>query len=347
MKKNNSQQYPQNGTQVDFSWLEHHILSSFPIGAVAPWIGGYFTDTINGGFTNVLGNTVANVNAYLLASYAGRFKVCNGASLIDVQSPIFNVAGRFLPNISDSRFLMGSTTVGIPNTTLTGSTTFREHIHSQSTPLLGTNSAQTVSRQQTGGFFSTATIVTATPHGLTAGSGHYVYVTGVGGAGYNGTFTVSTTPTPTSFTYSIAFGTLEGLTPDTGGSVVIGLYSTHSHKYITTTGYAAAHSHIMRLEDDSDDTGVSNGMILQGYQMGESGNANADTVMLGDTSQHGSPHYMRLTTANYTGTVDLSHIHSSAALSGYIYTSVIGDPSITAINKNPKFLSCFYIVRVK
>jgi hypothetical protein len=38
--------------------------------------------------------------------------VCDGSALNDGSSPIFNGANRYLPNLDDSRFLMGSTTVG-------------------------------------------------------------------------------------------------------------------------------------------------------------------------------------------------------------------------------------------
>jgi hypothetical protein len=84
-------------------------VGNLPIGSVVAWQGGYYTNGSNAGFTNVLGNTVANANAYLnpLGVY-----VCDGAAVNDAASPIFNGAGRYLPNLTDSRFLMGSTTAG-------------------------------------------------------------------------------------------------------------------------------------------------------------------------------------------------------------------------------------------
>jgi hypothetical protein len=82
---------------------------SVPIGSIIAWSGGYFTNGANAGFTNVLGNTVANVNTYLSGS---GWIVCDGAALNDVSSPIWNAASRFLPNLTDSRFLMGSTAGG-------------------------------------------------------------------------------------------------------------------------------------------------------------------------------------------------------------------------------------------
>jgi len=81
------------------------------IGTIFAWQGGYYTDGVNGGYTDVLagGNTVADAN-----SYANKFgcHVCNGAALNDPDSPIFNGSGRYLPNLTDDRFLMGATAAG-------------------------------------------------------------------------------------------------------------------------------------------------------------------------------------------------------------------------------------------
>lgn len=84
-----------------------------PVGAVIPFIGGYFTNGSNAGYTNVLGgtagNTVANVNSLLNST---GWYVCNGATINLANSPIFNGANRYLPNITDSRFIMGNTSSG-------------------------------------------------------------------------------------------------------------------------------------------------------------------------------------------------------------------------------------------
>lgn len=82
---------------------------TIPVGSIFAWVGGYFQNGSNGTFTNVLGNTVANANTYLNTS---GIYVCDGAALNDAASPIFNGAGRYLPNLTDSRFLMGSTSAG-------------------------------------------------------------------------------------------------------------------------------------------------------------------------------------------------------------------------------------------
>ena len=87
------------------------LFSIIPIGSIFHYMGGYFTNSSNGGFVMVMAddNTVAEVNA-LLNPFGGY--VCNGAALNIPNSPIFNAAGRYLPNISDYRFICGSTTAG-------------------------------------------------------------------------------------------------------------------------------------------------------------------------------------------------------------------------------------------
>ena len=84
-------------------------LGVVPIGSIFAWQGGYYTLGDNTGFTSVLGNTVALANTYL--NPFGIY-VCDGAAVNDAASPIFNAAGRYLPNLTDNRFLMGSTTAG-------------------------------------------------------------------------------------------------------------------------------------------------------------------------------------------------------------------------------------------
>jgi len=79
------------------------------IGSIIAWAGGYFTNGANGGFTSVLGNTIAAANAYLNPK---GWYVCDGAELNLPDSPIFDGAGRYLPNLTDDRFLMGSTVAG-------------------------------------------------------------------------------------------------------------------------------------------------------------------------------------------------------------------------------------------
>ena len=97
-----------------------------PVGSIIPWVGGYFGNGSNGTFTNVLANTVANVNALL---NAGGWYVCDGAALNIASSPIFNGANRYLPNLTDERFIQGNTTAG----SIGGSNTMLDHTHSFTT----------------------------------------------------------------------------------------------------------------------------------------------------------------------------------------------------------------------
>ena len=92
-----------------------------PEGSIIAWLGGYFTDGSNGGFSNVLGNTVAAANALFNGS---GWYVCDGAALNDSDSTIFNGASRYLPNLTDDRFTMGDTAAGG-----TGGASAQAHTH--------------------------------------------------------------------------------------------------------------------------------------------------------------------------------------------------------------------------
>jgi hypothetical protein len=71
-----------------------------PVGSIVSYLPGYFTNGANGGYAG-LGLTLS-----------GRWKVCDGSACNDTESPIFNGNGRYLPNLTDNRFLMGSNTPG-------------------------------------------------------------------------------------------------------------------------------------------------------------------------------------------------------------------------------------------
>lgn len=82
-----------------------------PIGAIIPYSPGFFTNGSNGGFTiaGPSANTIVAINTYVNPS---GYYVCNGALCYDIDSPIFDGAGRYLPNWSDDRFIMGDTYAG-------------------------------------------------------------------------------------------------------------------------------------------------------------------------------------------------------------------------------------------
>jgi hypothetical protein len=72
------------------------LLGVTPIGTIAAYMPGYFTNGANAGFTAVA------------LSIPENWKVCDGSLCNDPNSLIFNGAGRYLPNLTDSRFIMGS-----------------------------------------------------------------------------------------------------------------------------------------------------------------------------------------------------------------------------------------------
>ena len=131
---------------------EIDVRDIIPVGAIIPWMGGYFGTGSNGSFANVLGsaNSVAGAHGYL--NEKGWY-VCNGAALNDADSPIFNGASRYLPNLTDDRFLMGATVAG----GIGGKNTLRDHTHTFSLTAAGqtlgttnkTSGNQTVSHTHT------------------------------------------------------------------------------------------------------------------------------------------------------------------------------------------------------
>lgn len=84
-----------------------------PVGSIVAYNPGYYTSNVNGGFTLVgpATNDVAGVNAFLPVNWV----VCDGSLAYNVNSPIWNMAvsnNRRVPNLTTSRFLMGSTSAG-------------------------------------------------------------------------------------------------------------------------------------------------------------------------------------------------------------------------------------------
>lgn len=92
------------------AWVEIASAAGFPEGTIIAWVGGYFGDGSNGSYANVLAgaNTVAATNALLNAD---GWYVCDGAALNLGTSTIFNGASRYLPNLTDDRFIMGDTVI--------------------------------------------------------------------------------------------------------------------------------------------------------------------------------------------------------------------------------------------
>jgi hypothetical protein len=93
-----------------------------PVGTIVAWIHGYFGDGNNGSFTSVSMAPPDN------------WKLCDGSELNDAESPIFNGEGRYLPNLTDDRFLMGDIAanmgaVGGDNASMAHTHTYPNHKH--------------------------------------------------------------------------------------------------------------------------------------------------------------------------------------------------------------------------
>ena len=148
-----------------------------PIGSIIAWAGGYYTNGANAGFTSVLGNTVASVNTYLSGT---GWAVCDGTAPNDTGSPIWNTSSRFLPNLTDSRFLMGSTvsgSIGGQNSITIASGNLPTHTHDM---------AHTHGAFTSGGMSANTTHthgITDPGHTHTPASPASTFITNTGGAG--------------------------------------------------------------------------------------------------------------------------------------------------------------------
>lgn len=101
------------GSWVPFAASLVSANSIAPVGSIIAYNPGYYTSSTNGGFTLVgpATNNVAGVNAFL----PDNWRVCDGSLAYNVDSPIWNMEisnNRRVPNLTTSRFLMGSTSAG-------------------------------------------------------------------------------------------------------------------------------------------------------------------------------------------------------------------------------------------
>lgn len=127
-RNNIEKQYDQPNANLiaycnDIESIEN-LMQFVPVGTVASYI------------PHNLSWNIGQINNFL-SDY--NFKVCDGSLYNNADSPIYNGAGRYLPNLTDDIFLMGSTTMGTPG----GSNTMEDHRHNYS---LTTNAVSYVGR---------------------------------------------------------------------------------------------------------------------------------------------------------------------------------------------------------
>jgi hypothetical protein len=99
-----------------------------PVGAIMAYLPGYFVNSSNGTYTAV---AMTLPDGYVL---------CEGTAPNDALSPIWNSATRYVPNISDARFLSGNTVAnrgvigGVNTIPAHSGSTFANHTHTVTQP---------------------------------------------------------------------------------------------------------------------------------------------------------------------------------------------------------------------
>uniref|UniRef100_A0A6H1ZEX5 Tail protein n=1 Tax=viral metagenome TaxID=1070528 RepID=A0A6H1ZEX5_9ZZZZ len=280
-----------------------------PVGVIMAWLGGYFADGSNGTYTKVLGatNDVAGANGYVNPYW----HVCNGAALNDAGSPIFNGALRYLPNLTDDRFIMGSTVAG----GIGGSSTMA-HTHTVD-PASVTSGAG--SSHGHGSNAKTSGAGSAHGHGITgaitAEAVHTHAVAGTstvqsvghvhGMSGHtHGISLVSHTHGGVAAGTDISTAADGAATPTIGPNVVdtTGISASHKHTFSVTSAAGASHTHAHTLAI------ATEAAHTHGYNQSDSAEA------------------------AHTHAVDVAITTSSAASNA---------------ENRPLFLGCFYIMKVK
>jgi hypothetical protein len=82
--------------------------SLVPIGVPLPMLGAYFGNGSNGSPTRVIASNITELKARLPSNWS----VLDGSENFDPESDIYRQVGRFLPNLTDDRFLQGNNSIG-------------------------------------------------------------------------------------------------------------------------------------------------------------------------------------------------------------------------------------------
>lgn len=315
------------------SVVGHTHFGLVPPGGILGWCNGYFTDTVNGGYTLALGsaNTVAGANAYLNAL---GFYVCDGALCSVVGSEIWNAGGRNLPNLSDDRFFQGSTTCGgsggsssLAHTHPAG--TYAVAVEAAHTHVAGTLAADSVAAHDhaVGSLVNTAEASHNHAVGTYAvdvdnftsgtGSSHAHTMSGsLGNADANHNHSVS------SSTQSIKY-------PSTGTTitVVTSVTSPSGNQSVT-------HSHGL-------------GSLAAGNEASHTHEINPPSTVVTGTSAAGSSHNHTISGSVATGGAHGHAISGSTGAGSSHGHGFSGDSGAASATENrPKYFAGFYIVRV-
>ena len=309
---------------------------SVPVGGIISWVPGYFGNGSNGfgagtPYTRMLGATddVSGANGYLSAL---GFAVCDGSALNDSLSPIFNGVSRYLPNLTDKRFLQGSMSVvvaagevdtwNILGNIQGGSLLMTDHTHAVSG--IGVS---TINISHTHGF---GTLSNAGEASHTHGSGSYATSLGLSGS-VTGTFA------STGHTHTLGAGyALFGEVPAWGqwGAVVRSVTSWNTTVY-GPSGSASAQVAACTLGTSlggTTDGPTGQATVGGGYSLSGSNNVTG-------SSDVGSSHTHTISGSTATG--------GSATLAGPTLSGVAGTGNTaTNTDNRPKYLRCFYIMRV-
>jgi hypothetical protein len=328
-----------------------------PVGVIMPWVSGYFTAGTNTGHTPILASadTIAAANSYL--NTLGYY-VCDGSALNIPDSPVWNVAGRYLPNLTDSRFLMGATTVGAAANG--GSNVMTDHKHANTNLSVVSESSHT---HAVGTYANTAESSHTHAVGTYANTAELSHTHNWGGNWSNDNSTTVASPEGdgSGNTYS-----------DTGNGVFAGSYwGAGTYKSVTSGDDSPDHTHILNPANVYTWTSVNNN---QGYPTGTSGIFPLNYSTGGASTRHAHTYYLpshrhwiksRASGAGSshnhiisgTSAAGSSHTHpitgSSAAGSSHTHTlsGVIGsgttDPVAGTIENRPQYMNCFMIIRVK
>ena len=337
-------------------------MGAVPVGVIMPWVSGYFTAGSNTGFTPVLASadTIAAANAYLNPF---GYYVCDGSAVNVAGSPIWNAAGRYLPNLTDSRFLMGATAIGA--TANGGSNVMADHKHANTNLSVVSESSHTHGV----GTFTNATEAAHT-HGVgtfgnTAEAAHtHVWPTG-------GTASKGYWSNDDATLYATASDNGDG-SQNTYSDGIAGITAWGSGSYASrgTSGRDTAHVHSAWKQGLLLPSSGTAWTLLSAYDVNQS------TVNLpgSESADHAHTYYLpshrhwikaRATTAGsshnhpFTGTSAAgsthTHVFSGTSAAGATHThtlsGVIGsgstDPVAGTIENRPKYMNCFMIIRVK